>query len=219
MKDLTITSDEIRGASALPESKRRGNRTTRVPEILEVAISVFAAEGYVGFTQRRIANQAGIRLRTLQHYFSTREELLRSAIQELARRYISGYRELAKDNARSPNDRLERIVDQVFDLLTGPHGFAGAFALHCWSLAEHEPFVNGLMAENQGELIALFAGLIAKLSPSLPSGECTLRAELIVSHLHGLVVFIRRRGDNTTDWDAFRVATKALWKALSNAPQ
>src|SRR5579864_9231337 len=101
MKDLTITSNAIRGADPVPEPKRRGNRTTRVPEILDVAINVFAAAGYVGFTQRRIANEAGIRLNTLQHYFGTREELLRSAIQELARRYIAEYRELARDNARS----------------------------------------------------------------------------------------------------------------------
>jgi AcrR family transcriptional regulator len=219
MKDLTITSNEIRGADLVPEPKRRGNRTTRVPEILDVAINVFAAAGYVGFTQRRIANEAGIRLNTLQHYFGTREELLRSAIQELARRYIAEYRELARDNARSPDDRLERIVDQVFELLTGPERHAGAFALHCWSLAEHEPFVNELMAGNQSELIDMFSGLIAELNPSLPSGECALRAELIVSHLHGLVVFIRRRGDNETGWDALRVATKAVWKALSRAPQ
>jgi AcrR family transcriptional regulator len=219
MKDLKITSNEIRGTTPVSETKRRGNRTTRVPEILDVAFKVFAAEGYVGFTQRRIANEAGIRLSTLQHYFGTREELLRSVILQLARRYIAEYRELARDNSRSPDDRLERIVDQVFDLLTGPERHAGAFALHCWSLAEHEPFVNELMAENQSELIEMFAGLVAKLNPALPSGECTLRAELIVSHLHGLVVFIRRRGDNETDWDGLKVATKAVWKALSRAPQ
>lgn len=218
MKDLKFTSDGIRGANPVPEPKRRGNRTTRVPEILEVAISVFAAEGYVGFTQRRIANDAGIQLRTLQHYFGTHEQLLRSAIQELARRYIAVYRELAKDNARSPEDRLERIVDQLFDLLTGPQINAGAFALHCWSLAEHKPFVHDLMAEIQSELIDLFAGLVAKLNPSLPSAECALRAELIVSHLHGLVVFIRLRENNVADLGAFRIATKAVWKALSKAP-
>jgi AcrR family transcriptional regulator len=219
MKDLKITSNEIRGADPVPEPKRRGNRTTRVPEILDVAIKVFAAVGYIGFTQRRIANEAGIRLSTLQHYFGTRDELLRTAILEMAHRYIAAYRELAKDNARSPDDRLERLVDQVFEMLTGPESYASAFALHCWSLAEHEPFVKELMVDNQSHLIEMFAGLVAKLNPSLPSGECALRAELIVSHLEGLVVFIRRRGHYETDWDALKVATKAVWKALSRAPQ
>jgi AcrR family transcriptional regulator len=219
MKDLKITSNEIRGASPAGAPKRRGNRVTRVPEILDVAFKVFAEEGYVGFTQRRIADAAGIRLGTLQHYFGTREELLKSAITVLANRHIDAYRELAKDNARSPVDRLERIVDRVFDLQRGPEKNMGVFALHCWSLAEHESFVADLMSESQGKLIDLFTGLIGKLNPSLPTGECALRASLIVSHMQGLIVFIRRRSDSDTDWDAFRVATKAVWKALSTAPQ
>lgn len=215
MKELKFTSAEIRGGSKALEHKRRGNRTTRIPEILQVALNVFAAEGYVGFTQRRIANVAGIGLSTLQHYFGTREELLRSCIRELSHRYIAEYRKLAKDKARSPDERLERIVDQAFDFLTGPEKYAGAFVLHCWSLAEHEPFVNDLMAENQSELIDIFLGLVVELNPSLPSDECALRAKLIVSHLAGLIVFVRRRGDRETSWDALRVATKAVWKALS----
>lgn len=77
-------------------------------------------------SQRRIPNEAGIRLNTLQHYFGTREELLRSAIQELARRYIAERRMLTRNNARSLDDRLERIVDQAFDLLTGPERYTRA---------------------------------------------------------------------------------------------
>ncbi|MBW9107418.1 TetR/AcrR family transcriptional regulator [Paraburkholderia phenoliruptrix] len=219
MKDLKITSEEIRGVSPSHEPKRRGNRRTRIPEILEAAIRVFADEGYVGFTQRRIASDAGIRLSTLQHYFGTREELLKSAIAEMARRHIGSYREMAKDNTRSPDERFERIIDHIFDLLTGPERYAGAFILHCWSLAEHEPFVQKVMADDQAELIDIFAGLIAKLNPLLVSGECVLRAGLIVSHLFGLLVFIRRCGDDTLDWRSFQVASKAVWKALSKAPQ
>lgn len=221
MKNLKITSSEILGVSpaSAPAPARRGNRVTRIPEILDVAFKVFATEGYIGFTQRRIADAAGIRLGTLQHYFGTREELLRRTITELANRHIAEYQALAKNTSDSPTERLENIVDRVFNLLQGPEKNTGLFALHCWSLAEHEPFVADLMSESQGKLIDLFTGLIGKINPQLPSGECALRATLIVSHMQGLIVIIRRRSDSDTDWDALRVATKAVWKALSTAHQ
>lgn len=162
---------------------------------------------------------AGIGLSTLQHYFGTREGLLRSCIRELSHRYIVEYRKLAKDKTLSPDERIECIVDQAFDFFTGTERYTGAFVLHFWSLAEHEPFVNELMAESQSELIDIFLGLVVELNPSLSSDECALRAKLIVSHLAGLIVFVRRRGDREASWDPLRVATKAVWKALSRTVQ
>ena len=219
MKEMTVTLAKAVGTGTTSEPKRRGNRTTRVPEILEVSIKVFASGGNTGFTQTRVASDAGIRLATLQHYFGTRDELLRSTIEEMAKRYLGRYRTLARDKLRSPEARLDAIIDEVFAALTGPGSILSAFALHCWSLAEHEAFARDLMVEVTGEFQEIFAGLVAKINPALPSGECMLRGALIVSHLQGLLVFIRRIGDNGPDPEAFRSATKVVWKALGTAPQ
>jgi hypothetical protein len=94
-----------------------------------------------------------------------------------------------------------------------------AFALEWWSLAEHEAFARDLMEETTGAFVEIFAGLVAKINPELTSRECALRGALLLSHMHGLVVFIRRAGDALPDVDAFRVATKVVWQALSKAPQ
>jgi AcrR family transcriptional regulator len=219
MKELTITSAALQETSESGERKRRGNRTTRVPAILEASIRVFATEGNAGFTQRRVASDAGIRLSTLQHYFGTRDELLRSTIEEMGKRYVQRYRALARDKLRSPEARLDVIVDETFAALTGPGTSLSAFALHCWSLAEHEAFVNELAININGEFLELLAGLVAKINPALPSAECMLRSALILSNMEGLTVFVRRAGENAPDLDALRAATKVVWKALSNAPQ
>ena len=71
------------------------------------------------------------------------------------------------------------------------------------------------MAKISGELQELFTGLVGKINPALPTGECALRGALLVSHLQGLLVFTRRAGDHVPDRDAFRAATKVVWKALS----
>ncbi|MBN3788529.1 TetR/AcrR family transcriptional regulator [Burkholderia sp. Ac-20353] len=218
MKEMTIRTGEVL-ASTERAPARRGNRTTRVPAILEVAINVFATLGNTGFTQRRIASEAGIQLRTLQHYFSTREELLRATMEEMTRRYVERYVAIARDKRRSPEASLDALVDETFEVLTAPGTNVSAFAFECWSLAEHETFARDLMAKVTGELQEMFVELVAKISPTLTVVECTLRGAQLVSQLYGLVAFIRRAGDNCPDLVAFRQVTKLVWKALGKAPQ
>lgn len=218
MKEMIITSAEVLGTAAGAPA-RRGNRSTRVPAIIEVAINVFATQGNAGFTQRRIASEAGIRLRTLQHYFATREELLRTTIEEMVRRYFDSFVAMARDSRQSPEARLDAIVDATFAALTGPGTSVSAFSFECWSLAEHEEFARDLMASVTTEFQEMFADLIAELNPALSADECVLRGAQLVSHLYGLVVFIRRAGKGSPDPDAFRQVTKVVWKALSKAPQ
>jgi DNA-binding transcriptional regulator YbjK len=217
MKDLTISSADLDNTTA-DAPRRRGNRSTRVPAIIEVAIEVFAAEGNAGFTQRRIASDAGIRLRTLQHYFGTREELLRATIEAFTNRYFEHYRAITQDKHRPPEGRLDMIVEEAFSVLTSPGGNrVSAFVLETWSLAEHEPYLHALMAKSTADFQVLLAELIAEINPTLTSTECTLRGALLLSHLQGLVVFLRRSETNTPERDSFRHAMKVVWRALSKA--
>ena len=217
MKDLNISSAEL---ANIAESgpKRRGNRSTRVPAIIEVAIEVFAREGNSGFTLRRIAGDAGIRLRTLQHYFGTREELLRATIEAFNDRYFEHYQAIAQDTARPAEARLDVFVDEAFSVLTAPGGnHVCAFVLESWSLAEHEPSVHALLTKSTADFQDLLATLIQQINPSLSPDECTLRGALLLSHLQGIVVFLRRSATNAPNADAFRHALKVVWRALSKA--
>jgi AcrR family transcriptional regulator len=223
MKDLKISSADLGAkepdATSDNAPKRRGNRTTRVPEILETAIKVFAAEGNAGFTQRRVAADTGIRLATLQHYFGSREMLLHSTIEELAKRYLQRYRLLATDKKMEPEARLEAILDETFAALTDPENVVSSFALECWSLSEHMESVSELMVHVSGEFQDIFGALVAAINTELSDEECRLRAALIYSHWQGLIVFLRRAKQNAPDPAAFRAATKVVWKALSKAPR
>ncbi|MGF6919764.1 TetR/AcrR family transcriptional regulator [Paraburkholderia sp. 40] len=219
MKDITITSAQMLGTDSATELKHRGNRVTRVPEIIEVSMHVFATLGNAGFTQRKVASDAGIRLSTLQHYFGTREDLLRATLKAMADRYIELFRALAKDKLLSPEARLDAIMDETFAGIMAPDARTAAFALEHWSLAEREDFARKLSAEITAEFQDIFAGLVAKINPALTSGECALRGALLVSQLQGLLVFLRRAGDNAPDPNAFLAAAKVVWKALSKAPQ
>lgn len=219
MELMNITSEDISGKDTKGRSKPRGNRTTRVPEILEVAIRVFAHEGNAGFTQRRVAADAGVRLSTLQHYFGSRESLLQSTIEEMGKRYLERFRLLADDALRTPEARLETLLDETFDVLTGPDNVVSPFALEVWCLAEHQASVRDLMVKVSGDFQKVFSKLVAEINPALARDECRLRGALIYSHWQGLIVFMRRSGRNAPDLVAFRTATKVVWKALSTASQ
>lgn len=219
MEIMSITSEELSGKDASGASKQRGNKTTRVPEILEVAIRVFAREGNAGFIQRRVAADAGVRLSTLQHYFGSRESLLQSTIEEMGKRYLERFWLLANDALRTPEARLETLLDETFAVLTGPDNVISPFALEVWCLAEHQASVRDLMEKISGEFQEVFSKLVAEINPALARDECRLRGALIYSHWQGLIVFLRRSGRNAPDAAAFRTATKVVWKVLSHAPQ
>lgn len=219
MKEITLSSAELGGRDAQSPVRQRGNRSTRIPEILEAAIRVFASEGNVGFTQRRVAAEAQIRLGTLQHYFGSRDALLLATIEEVARRYLDQYRSLSSDSTLSPSARLDAVLDDVFDALTDTHNVISPFAFECWCLAEHQAAVRELMVKVSREFQALFSGLVAQINGALPPEECRLRGALLYSHWEGLIVFLRRAGPGGFDVAAFRTATKVVWKAMSVAPQ
>jgi AcrR family transcriptional regulator len=216
MKSLTIALDDAVEKDA--KSAQRGRRETRVPEILEAAIRVFATEGNSGFTQRRVAAAADVRLATLQHYFGSRDSLLQATIEELAKRYLSRFRQIAEDTSRAPEARLEALLDETFDVLTGPDNVVSPFALEVWCLAEHHEAVRDMMVDVSGDFQSLFSGIVAQMNPKLGESECHIRGALIYSHWQGLIVFLRRAGQNTPNLAAFRRATRVVWNALSTAP-
>ncbi|NUY01480.1 TetR/AcrR family transcriptional regulator [Paraburkholderia youngii] len=212
MKDLTIALSDVAGPGK--KGAPRGRRETRVPEILEAAISVFAAAGNDGFTQRGVAAAANIRLATLQHYFGSRDSLLKATIEELAQRYLRRFHELGEDARLTPEARLHAVLDETFNTLVSPGNLISPFALECWCLAEHHPEVRELMEEVSEKYQSLFSGLVAQINPDLPAQECRIRGALIYSHWQGLIVFLRRSGRNAPDLAAFRKATGVVWTAL-----
>ncbi|ABE36834.1 bacterial regulatory s, tetR family protein [Paraburkholderia xenovorans LB400] len=217
LKQMTLIAEETRSIQT-NGVRRRGNRTTRVPAILAVSMRVFAVEGNMGFTQRRVASEAGVRLSTLQHYFGNRESLLHSTIEEMANQNLKRYRLLANDDSRSAEARLDEILDETFAALDARENVVSPFSFECWCLAEHQSSVRELLVEINREFQDLFGSLVAQINAELTPEACRVRGALLFSHWQGLIVFLRRSGRNAPEASAFRADTTAMWKALSKAP-
>ncbi|RKT20351.1 TetR family transcriptional regulator [Paraburkholderia sp. RAU2J] len=195
--------------------KRRGNRTTRIPEILDVAIRVFAKSGDNGFTQRRIASEAGIQLGTLQHYFDSRDTLLKATIEESSRRYLAFSHALVSDSSLTPTGRLEALVDHTFETFTDPETLVSPFALECWSLAEQHEWMRQIMEKVSESYHSLFSDLVGQINPKLTVEESWVRAALIYSHWQGLLVFLRRSKFGQAHPMTLKAPIKSQWVELA----
>jgi AcrR family transcriptional regulator len=215
MKRFSLSSAALSGPDEAEPPKRRGNRHSRVPQILDVSIKVLTDAGYGGYTINRVANDAGIRLSTLQHYFANREILLRATLEEIGKRYFDRLRALADHHGRTPEERLAAIVDDAYTELSKP-GFAAPI-LEAWGLALHETYAHDVVAGVQKEFQALLANLVGQINPSLSIEERDMRGALLTSSLQGLTVFLRWTEYSTARRQEFRKTMKVVWKGLSGA--
>ncbi|MBY4867740.1 TetR/AcrR family transcriptional regulator [Burkholderia anthina] len=214
MDKITIASEDMPGTREKARPTKRGNRASRVPEILEASMRVLTSEGYAKYSVNRVAAETGILLSTLQHYFPSREHLLRETIREYVSRYVGRYRMVASNKLLSPHQRLDAIVDTFVDDF-GESDAAG-FVLEVWALAEHEPFAAELVNATNGQFRQMFDQIVNETSPFLSTEERAVRSALLTAHADGLVLFLRRSGDQAPQLSAIRQGIKVVWRALAN---
>jgi AcrR family transcriptional regulator len=103
-------------------------RTPRVVEdrreqIIQAALRVFAQKGFEGATNKEIAREAGITPGLIYHYFASKEDLLRAAIEE-----------------HSPLQLIHALPTHMLDL--PPETFLNFMAQQILKVIEDERFVR-----------------------------------------------------------------------------
>jgi AcrR family transcriptional regulator len=92
---------------AASNRKPRGDGHERVPEILDAARRVFAREGYVKTTMRRVATEADVSTSGLYIYFKNKEAIL-VAIRDQTFADLHLYTQHATVDVVDPEERLRR---------------------------------------------------------------------------------------------------------------
>ncbi|MDX3186793.1 TetR/AcrR family transcriptional regulator [Streptomyces sp. MN03-5084-2B] len=118
------------GLTGIREPQQERSRTTR-RRLVEAALDSFGERGWHGVTVAGIAERAGVSRGAAQHHFPAREDLVVAAVDLLGEAQID---ELRAQAAGLPNgaSRIERVVEMVLNLYTGPLFRA---ALQLWSVA------------------------------------------------------------------------------------
>ncbi|MGW5718032.1 TetR/AcrR family transcriptional regulator [Amycolatopsis sp. NPDC003865] len=112
------------------EPQQERSRTTR-RRLIEAALDSFGERGWHGVTVAGIAERAGVSRGAAQHHFPTREDLVVAAVDLLGQSQIDELRAQAAD-LPSGASRIERVVEMVLNLYTGPLFRA---ALQLWAVA------------------------------------------------------------------------------------
>jgi AcrR family transcriptional regulator len=89
----------------------------RRPQILAASASVIATRGITGLRLADVADEAGVSVGTVQHYFGTRERLLMETFRYETNRAVERWFRAA-DNGTSAWQRILALVDIVLDEAT-----------------------------------------------------------------------------------------------------
>lgn len=126
--------------TTLREPQQERSRTTR-RRLIEAALDCFGERGWHGVTVAVIAERAGVSRGAAQHHFPTREDLVAAAVDILGEAQID---ELRAQAAELPSgaSRIERVVEMVLNLYTGPMFRA---ALQLWALASTDEALRAVL--------------------------------------------------------------------------
>ena len=99
------------GSEGLKISKSpiRPQSTGRREQIIDAALKVMISNGVYNATTRKIAEAAGVNVATLHYHFHNKEEIIFSAIEELASRY--------RNTLSVRFQKPQNIHDRIHDLL------------------------------------------------------------------------------------------------------
>jgi AcrR family transcriptional regulator len=86
----------------------------RENELLEAAISTFAARGYRNTRLEEVAEAAGVTKGTIYHYFDTKEDLLLRAVQHYQTQWRDRMEAFVREDHASPVERIGLFIRTLF---------------------------------------------------------------------------------------------------------
>ena len=206
-------SNALRNKVSTTTEKGRG----RAHEILLVARRLLAAEGYAGLTMRRVAQEAGMSLSNLQHYYGSKEQLLEALLLTTMDEFQAKMDRIAVAMVGRPQvERFLTTVDMFLDEITEPTMHAIFFEI--WALASRHPFASSLMGKMMGRERKAVYGLIQGLNPAIDDAQCMERAVLVVAQIQGLMLFRLDRVARPEQYAAVRASLHKVLLSLASVP-
>ncbi|PTQ88332.1 TetR/AcrR family transcriptional regulator [Agitococcus lubricus] len=159
----------------------------RAQEILLAAQQIFIEQGYAGLSMRGVANRLNIHLSTVQHYYKNKELLLEALLIYILDDYQQRIAYILQSMPHhSPLERFMAIMDMLLIEIKRPEMYS--VFVEIWALAGRltvaAELIQTLQIREQKELTKLIYGL----NPALSYEECKLRALMIATQIHGLML-------------------------------
>ena len=157
--------------------------------ILQAAYAVLSTEGYQGFTMRRIANQAQMHLKTLQHYYATKKDLLMETLRHIIlEKYREFWEVLSRKRAENPREILRLVVTYFLNDIKDP--ITSRFFPELWALATHDSDAAFVMDHLYSLYRKNMNELIRAINPTLSEQKSAQRTVAVVAMVEGLILFM-----------------------------
>jgi len=163
--------------------------------VIDTFLSVVATRGVESASFRTVADEAGVSLGTVQHYFRTREDLLAATYGEVLRRIRSRIKALEQDG--DARERLQRVVHELLPL-DPVRGDECAIHLAFAAVAPSRPALQELQSRALGELHDGIAQLVLEAGAATDGEGALLLARAVTATADGLALHALSTGGTPT---------------------
>ena len=207
-------ADGLRAAAPRSRRTQAERRATTRGALLDAALACLIEDGYAGMTTRKVAERAGVSQGTQMHYFPTRAAFVAEAVRHVAFRLAAELREQDTLHPRTDRRRLELMLDQTWEIHTGPVFQA---TMELWVAARTDPEIRQAMVEVARDVTRMIAAGASELFPELMkrprAGELL---DMGLAIMRGLAVlrFTTDAADVERRWRRARGHLLELYEAL-----
>lgn len=150
-------------------------------QLIEATLRVIEDHGFQGTTIGRISAASGLSVGIVSHYFGGKQGLLEATMRHLLTELRNDMRRFMADYPRTPEGRLQAIVDANFSGVQTQSKSARTWLIF-WSQAAHSPDLARLQRVNERRL---YSNLVHSLRPLLPAHAVSGTAHTIAAMIDG----------------------------------
>ena len=180
-----------------PRRLKRESSKKRNLEILEATRVLLSEKGYDKLSLRKIAAITGIHLKTLQHYFPTKEILIKSTLEYVISLYDKKVQEISthsSDPEKNFNNYIKYLIEDTKNIQTA------GFFYQLWAMSHVDEKTNNIMNKMYLDHTNNIENLIEALNSDMGDHMRKQRAVMISALIEGMMLFVgygKKRPKNT----------------------
>lgn len=197
-------------------ARERDQLTPRAREILQAADRVLLRGGIGELSLRRVAEEAGFSLATVQHYFPLKADLVRELMEVRVDWYQDCLSELVVDLPDDAAEAFDRVIGWFLDDVSSP-GQAGWW-FHFWALASHDPVARETLDRSMLLYRQTLSVVVSGLNPALSRTETLTRAGLITCAIEGSMLLLADDKPRHAELEGLPEALRRFARLTATAP-
>lgn len=158
--------------------------------ILKSSLDILFKDGISNFSLRKVADNAGVRLHTVQYHFQSKDHLLFETINARLSEYTTRYHNIAHHPDWSAKKKISLIIDDTFGDELKPE--IAAFFFDAFALGSKNPQIKQLLDTIYADYLNAIQTIIESID-STPKHDSVNLAMVLTSLFEGMLVMMYYR--------------------------